>query len=73
MDKLKGWVKNTILLKPEVKKKLLTVDWDEEITHLVAEIYKKYSPIEKKVLNDLQGKIPFLYVEWIKYIEKQCK
>ena len=63
MDKLKEWVKNTILLKPEMKKKLLTIDWNDEIMQLINEIYKKYSYLEKKVLNDLQGKMSSLYVE----------
>ena len=73
MDKLKEWVKNTILLKPEMKKKLLTIDWNDEIMQLINEIYKKYFSLEKKVLRDLQGKISSLYVEWIKHLENQYK
>jgi len=73
MDKLKEWVENTILLKPEMKEKLLTIDWNDEIMQLINEIYKKYYPLERKILKDLSWKISSLYVEGIKYIENQYK
>jgi hypothetical protein len=53
MDKLKEWVENTILLKPEMKEKLLSVNWNSEIIQLINEIYKKYYPLERKILKDL--------------------
>ena len=73
MDNLKEWIKNTMLLKPEMKKKLLTIDWNDEIMQLINEIYKKYYPLERKILKDLSWKISSLYVEGIKYIENQYK
>jgi len=62
-----------MLLKPEMKKKLLTIDWNDEIMQLINEIYKKYYPLERKILKDLPWKISSLYVEGIKYIENQYK
>ena len=73
MDNLKEWVRNTILLKPEIKRRLLAIDWNDEIMQLINEIYKKYSSLEKKALKDLQEKMSSLYVEWIKRLENQHK
>lgn len=75
MNNLREKLKNTLLVDPEVKQKLLNIsNWTEDIETTVQEVFTKYGDLEEKIIKDIWEEKWRLYLKSltdIENIEKQ--
>ncbi len=75
MNNLREKLKNTLLVDPEVKQKLLNIsNWTEDIETAVQEVFTKYGDLEEKIIKDIWEEKWRLYLKSltdIENIEKQ--
>jgi len=69
---IKTKIKSTILLDPEIKKKLLLIKWNlsEELENYLKDFFSVYEKVEKEILTDIEKMIPIIYLKTIQDIEK---
>ncbi len=75
MNNLREKLKNTLLVDPEIKQKLLNIsNWTEDIETTVQEVFTKYGDLEEKIIKDIWEEKWRLYLKSltdIENIEKQ--
>jgi len=71
---LRKWVKNTIFIDSETKKKLLAMSsWDEDIFSVIKSMFEKYAQKEIDLLNYMLVASNQAYIETLQNIEKKQK
>ena len=70
MNNLRKKFKNTLLVDPEIKQKLLNIsNWTEDIETAVQEVFTKYGDLEEKIIKDIWEEKWRLYLKSLSDIE----
>jgi len=73
-DKLRNFIKTTLLLPSTVKKNILSInDWPDELKKEVKAFYERYHLKEKKILQDVDKKKLRFYLDSLKKIEEDYR
>jgi len=73
-DKLRDFIKTTLLLPSNVKKNILSIkDWSDELKEEVKVFYERYHLKEKKILQDVDKKKLRFYLDSLKKIEEEYR
>ena len=72
MDKLRNFVKQTLLLPADVKNRLLGLDkWSDELKQLVKDFYDRYYLKEEKILDLVNKRKNDFYIKTLKIQESK--